>query len=98
MLYLQVYLTEVFMQVKVCLRSGQKMHFELVHFNLEGLEGKVKEIEECGEWPTWGVTSVRELLLVMSLFMKKSVMAVCLVPRLWVDPTGGVGCVSKPGG
>ena len=68
MLYLQVYLTEVFVQVKLYLRSGQKMHFELVHFLHEGLEGKVKEMEKCGEWPTWVVTSVRELLLVMSLF------------------------------
>ena len=49
MLYLQVYLTEVFVQVKVYLRSGQNMHLELVHFLLKGLEGKVKEMEECGE-------------------------------------------------
>ena len=61
MLYLQVYLTEVFVQVKLYLRSGKKMHFELVYFLLEGLMGKVKEIEECGEWPSQLVTSVREL-------------------------------------
>ena len=74
------------------------MHFELVHFLLESLEGKVKEMEMCGEGPTWVVASVRELLLVMSLFMKKSVMAVCLVPGLRVGPTGGVGGVPRPGG
>ena len=69
MLYLQVYLTEVFVQVKVYLRSGQKMHLELVHFLLVGLEWKVKEMEELGEWSTWVVTPVRELLLVMMYFM-----------------------------
>ena len=68
------------------------MQFELVHVLLEGLEGKVKEVEVCGEWPTWVVTSVRELLLVMTLFLKKSVMAICLVPGLQVGHTGGVGC------
>ena len=59
-MYLQVYLTEVIMQIKVYLRSGQRMHLESVHFLLEGLEGKVREMEECG--PTRVMTPVRELL------------------------------------
>ena len=39
MLYLQVYFTDVVVHVKVYLSSGQKMHLELVHFLLKGLEG-----------------------------------------------------------
>ena len=41
--YLKVYLTDVFVQVKVYHRSGQKMHLELVHLLLEGLEAKSKK-------------------------------------------------------
>ena len=74
------------------------MHLELLYFLLEGLVGKLTEMEECGEWLTWVVTSIRELLLVMSLFLKKSVMAVCLVPGLRLGPTWGVGSVPKVGG
>ena len=74
------------------------MHLELVHVLLERLEGKVKEMGACGDRPTWVLTSARELLLVMSLFMKKSVMAVCLVLGLSVGPSGGVGYVPRPSG
>ena len=48
---------------------------------LEGLNGKVEEMEECGDWPTRVVTSVREQLWVMGLFLKKSMKAINLVPR-----------------
>ena len=44
------------------------------------------DLERWGVVPTLVVKSVRELLLVMRHFLKKSVMAVCLVPGLVEGP------------
>ena len=93
MLYLQVYFTDVVVHVKAYLSNGQKMHLELVHFLLKSLEGKVMDLDVCGRGPTLVVTSVRELLLVMRCFLKKSVMAVCFVPWLGVGSSGRMGFV-----
>ena len=98
MLYLQVYLTEVFVQVKVYLRNGQKMHLEFVHFLLEGLEWKNVESAPLGwlhqseNYCWWWVYSWR------SQWWQFVCLFVCLVPGLRVGPTGCVGCVPKADG
>ena len=50
------------------------------------------DLDLWGVGPTLVVTSVRELLLVMRHFLKKSVMAVCLVLGLKEGP-----CVNRKG-
>ena len=57
-----------------------------MHFLLKGLEEKVMALDLWGIRPTLVVKSVTELLLVMRRFLKKSVMAACLVPGLVEGP------------
>ena len=58
---------------------------------LRGLE-KVMDLDLLGVGSTLVVTSVRELLLVMRHFLKKSEMAVCLLPVPVEGP-----CVDRKG-